>query len=204
MTVDSSRFDGLKKKDGIERYIAYCGTASNNKDGVDKLIRSFAIVSKNHSDLKLYIIGSIPNRDDKSGNQKLIRDLGVEDKIVFTGLVPAEQIPQLLKNAEMLALARPNNIQAKYGFPTKLGEYLLTGNPVVVTSVGDIPLFLKDGESALIANPDSNEDFAAKMEWVLTHPYDSSLIGEKGRKVALNNFNAEIETEKLIDIIKTK
>ena len=41
MTVDSNRFVGLTKQPS-EKYIAYCGTASNNKDGVDELIKSFA------------------------------------------------------------------------------------------------------------------------------------------------------------------
>ena len=48
----------------------------------------------------------------------------------------------------MLVLARPDNIQAKGGFPTKLGEYLATGNPVVVTKVGEIPNYLIDGVNA--------------------------------------------------------
>lgn len=201
MTVDSNRFNGLVKQDVEERYVAYCGTASNNKDGVDKLIRAFGIVNKAFPDLKLYIIGRLPSTDDQSGNLRLIESLGIKDKVVFTGVVNAEQMPQLLKNAEMLALARPDNTQAKYGFPTKLGEYLLTGNPVVVTSVGDIPRYLTDGVSAMIAAPDDDESFAKKMIWVLEHPQEAAKIGECGKGVAMKNFNAEIETKKLAEVL---
>lgn len=69
-------------------------------------------------------------------------------------------MPQMLKNAEALVLDRPNSLQAQYGFPTKLGEYLLTGNPVVVTKVGDIPLYLKDGVSALLSEDRNPKEFA--------------------------------------------
>jgi glycosyltransferase involved in cell wall biosynthesis len=88
-------------------------------------------------------------------------------------------------------LDRPQSRQAKYGFPTKLGEYLLTGNPVVVTSVGDIPLFLKDGESAYLVEPDNIEEFAAKLDYVLSHYEESKRVGQNGREVALKHFSGQ-------------
>lgn len=199
--VDAERFEGVRKEKNTERYIAYCGTASNNKDGVDQLIRAFAIVANKDKDLKLYIIGDTPSTDDSRKNAELINQLGIKERIVFTGKVFAGQMPQLLTNAQILALARPDNIQAKYGFPTKLGEYLLTGNPVVVTAVGDIPLFLKDKITAMIAPPDEPAVFAEKISWLLDNPEEAKAIGDRGKKLALSEFNDMTETKKLLDII---
>ena len=200
MTVDKTRFDGIQKQKG-ERYIAYCGTASNNKDGVDQLIKSFALISERYPELKLYIIGRIPKESESFGNKELVKQLGVTGKVFFTGVVPSSEIPQMLTNAEIVALDRPENIQAKYGFPTKLGEYLLTGNPVVITKVGDIPLFLTDGINALIAEPDCPESFAEKLDWALSHKEEARKIGLAGKQVALQSFDAAIETGKIISII---
>ena len=200
MTVDPQRFEGVEKQPTDDKYIAYCGTASNNKDGVNRLIEAFAIVAKKHSDVKLYIIGKAPSETDESGNLQLVEALGIKDRVVFTGVISAKEMPQMLTNAAVLALARPNNLQAQNGFPTKLGEYLLTGNPVVVTKVGDIPLFLKDGESALLADPDSVEEFAEKLCWALEHPEEALGIGRCGRNVAIDNF-AEKEASKIVRLI---
>ena len=63
MTVDASRFDDIKKTELKERYIAYCGNGSNHKDGVDVLIKAFAIVAQTHEDVKLYLIGSDTSKD---------------------------------------------------------------------------------------------------------------------------------------------
>ena len=197
MTVDPQRFDGLSKQSVESPYIAYCGTASNNKDGVDELIKSFAIVAERYPEYKLYIIGKGLTKDDDSGNLQLVESLGLYDKVVFTGVIPSEDMPQMLKNAAVLALDRPNNLQAKYGFPTKLGEYLLTENPVVITSVGDMPLFLKDGENALIAEPQNPKAFATKLIWAIEHPNESSMIGKRGAEVAQKEFNALIESQKM-------
>lgn len=201
MMVDPVRFANVKKNDAVEKYIAYCGNVSNNKDGVDKLIKSFAIVSKKQPDIKLYIIGESLSKAETTDNYQLIQELGIVDKVVFTGRIQADKMPQMLKDAQVLVLARPNNKQAHYGFPTKLGEYLMTENPVVVTSVGDIPLFLEDGVSALISSPDNDEEFAEKIIWAIEHPIESAKIGRKGKEVALKSFNASIETRKLIDVV---
>lgn len=198
MTVDPTRFDSIQKEDGAGRYIAYCGAASNNKDGVNRLIEAFWYVAQKHEDVKLYIIGKAPSVSDDEGNIQLVERLRLKDRVVFTGVVSADDMPRILTNATVLALARPDNLQAKNGFPTKLGEYLLTGNPVVVTKVGDIPLFLKDGENALIAEADNVKEFADKLLWALEHPDIASSIGRRGREVALKNFNSVHETQKII------
>lgn len=195
--VDSNRFEGLKKQP-CERYVAYCGTASNNKDGVDQLIKAFAFVAVKHPDVKLYIIGKTPDNHQAFDNSQLVDNLGLSDRVIFTGPVAIEAMPQILINAEVCALARPDNEQARYGFATKIGEYLLSGNPVVVTKVGDFPLYLMDGESALIALPSCPEDFAKKVEWALTHSKEAAIIGAKGKDVALRHFNYLHETKKLV------
>lgn len=187
----------LKKTKTADRYIAYCGTASNNKDGVDELIKAFAIVAEKVLDVKLYIIGKTPLTEQKFDNYLLIKRLNLEDRVVFTGVVSAKEMPQLLVNADVLALDRPDNKQAKYGFPTKLGEYLLSGNPVVVTSVGDITKFLTDGVSALIARPQNPKNFADKLLWALTYTEEAICLGGRGKMIALEFFNSLTETQKL-------
>ena len=202
MTVDPVRFQGLVKTEGIERYIAYCGTASNNKDGVDELLKAFAITHKTHPDVKLYIIGATPSVKDEAGNLKLIDDLGIKDAVVFTGIVPAHEMPQLLKDAAVLALDRPDSLQARHGFATKIGEYLLTGNPVVVTSVGDFPKFLQDGVSAYLSDERNAEMFASKLNQALDNPEEAAKIGECGKQVALDNFDCITEGRKFLEAIK--
>lgn len=198
MFVDVKRFDGLSRT-SKERYICYCGNGNNKKDKVDNLIKVFSSVAVKFPDVNLTIVGPTqqPYSDEKD-NVELVHELGLEKRVSFTGVLPAEKIPQILINAELLALDRPNTLQNKAGFATKLGEYLLSGRPVVVTSIGDVPLFLKDKESALVVEPDNPEAFAEKIIWVLNNRNDADIVGEKGREVALREFNSLLETKKMI------
>lgn len=202
MIVDPARFEGVKRNPNVEKYIAYCGNVNNDsKDGVGDLIASFVRYRESYQDRKLYIIGPIVSQEQKNKYEDYLKNSGALDCVVFTGPVPPTSIPQYFVDADMLVLARPDNIQAKYGFPTKLGEYLLSGRPVVLTDVGNISDYLSDGESAYIAKPGNITSISDKMKEVSANTINSEQVARNGREVALKEFNSLTETAKLLSIM---
>ena len=197
MFVDTERFKP-KQLTAEGKYIAYCGKISNFKDGLDCLVKAFGIFHDHYPQYKLKLIGDFRYPAFEKQLRQLIHSLLLDDYVHFTGVVGPDRMPELLCGAEMLVLARPNNEQAKYGFPTKLGEYLATGKPVVVTNVGEICQFLKDGINCKMAEPDNPEDFAEKMLWVADH-YDEALaLGEQGRKLTETEFSSIEQSRKAL------
>lgn len=203
MFVDSDRFEGVNKT-CKDKYVAYCGVVSYDKDGVNVLIESFAKFHRVFPDYKLYIIGRFINQETERKVKELAEKLKLSNCIKFTGQIPYNDIPKVLVNASILALARPDNIQNQNGFPTKLGEYLSTGNPVVVTRAGEITKFLKDKEHAYLAKCDDSEDFANKLIYVARH-YDVAItIGLQGKKLALEEFSYLKQTSRFIQIVENE
>lgn len=201
ITVDPQRFINLKKESNVDEYIAYCGTVSETKDGVDYLIKAFKLISKENPNIKLFIIGGFATEIDRRNIECLVKKLEISEKVVFTGKITPEEMPRYLKNAKILALARPDNNQAKAGFPTKLGEYLMTANPVVVTRVGEIDQFLVDLKHCIFANPNDEDDFARKLVWVLQNYNEALKIGEQGKAVALSEFSYDTQSKKVFNAI---
>lgn len=195
MTVDMTRFDNVSSENKYGEYAAYCGNMSGNKDGVLNLIESFSYVEPKHPDFKLLMIGGTnePTEFEKIKNR--VKELGLKN-VVFTGRVTRDEIPALLTNAKVLCLARPSSLQSTGGFPTKLGEYLTTGHPVVVTAVGEIPGYLNESNS-FIVEPDNNEKFGNRINEILSDYDHASAIGLEGRKVALANFNYKVQADRL-------
>lgn len=192
MFVDTNRFDNLTKTT-TQKYIAYCGNVSYQKDGVDILIQAFARFKDKHPDYKLEIYGRSV-RNSISDLSKLATELGIEDSVIFTGMLPSTQIPSKLYNASILALSRPNNLQNQNGFPTKLGEYLMTGNPVVVTNVGEISHFIVDEHNGYLAMPDDIDSFAQKLDKAVKDLDSKKNVGVEGRKLALSEFSYFTQT----------
>jgi len=185
MSVELDRFDIAHNKSEFGDYIAYCGgDKSGDKDGVDILVKAFNLVKDDFPNLHLLIIGHVHPKIEK-----IILNFDLSKRVRLLGFVNSDVVPQYLKNAKALCLARPANKQAEGGFPTKLGEYLASGVPVIVTNVGEISNYLEDNESAYIAKPDSIADFADKIRQVINDKGRSKKIGEKGKMVAENNFD---------------
>ena len=212
MIVDPSRFDFSTNSNYSDKpYIAYCGTMEGEKDGVEILIRAFGKAINQYADcrgLRMKLIGDISNDALAKKLKKIAFEANCLDEIIFTGKVERDKMPLLLLNAKALALARPSNKQAEGGFPTKLGEYLATGKPVIITRVGEIENFLKDGNNSFIAQPNDVESFAIQIGKVFKDYNKSIIIGEEGKKLIFSVFNYKIQAKLLnqymIDIINIK
>lgn len=202
MTVDLERF-AITKQDHNDYgdYIAYCGNMGGNKDGVMNLIDAFDEASRKLKDIKLLLIGGSSVPGDFEKLQDYAIDKG-DGRIVFYGKASRDEMPQLLVNAKALALARPSSLQSTGGFPTKLGEYLATSNPVVVTAVGDIPRYLNKGNS-FIVEPDNNNAFAEQIIKIFSDYSTALEIGGKGREIAEQNFNYKVQSPRIHEFIKS-
>lgn len=201
LTVETHRFikNTVKQK---QKYICYCGYMGGNKDGVPILINAFALIANKHKDVNLVLIGSASPTEINAIN-KQINKFDLASRIILTGQISRDEIPDYLCNASALALARPKNKQAEGGLPTKLGEYLATGNPVIVTNVGDIPVYLGDKVNAFIAEPSSAESFAKKIDEVFSDYLFAQNVGQAGQKIANSTFNYIEQAKNIVNFIDT-
>lgn len=196
--IDPEEFSALNASAAGEftgQYIAYCGSMEGNKDGVEDLLRAFAVIAPEFPELKLFLAGGC-STEKMRRLTAIAAECGAAPRVVFTGILDRPRIAALLSGARALALARPPSIQAQGGFPTKLGEYLATGHPVVVTRVGEIPDYLTDGVNAFLAEPGEPADFAAQLRRALTRD-DAGDVGRNGRMLVETVFNARFQGEKL-------
>lgn len=202
MTVDLKRFESSKKKlpEFMSPCIAFVGVMNDAKDGVSILIKAFEILKEKFPNHKLYLVGAW--NYDTPIHLQLIKDFGLEDRVFWMKEYLRDQIPIIICNADLLVLPRPDSKQAKGGFPTKLGEYLATGNPVCATRVGEISDYLVDSESVFFSEPGSVESFAEAMDRALGDPEHAKRVGLNGRKVAEEYFNKEVQARKLLGFLE--
>jgi glycosyltransferase involved in cell wall biosynthesis len=173
------------------------------KDGVHILLESFARITGKHPDIRLVLIGKADTLEDEQSLRALAKRLETDQKTHFTGVLSRDLIPAYLCNAEVLVLSRPKSIVADAGFPSKVTEYLSTGKPIVVTRVGEIPVYLTDNVNAFLAEPDDIDDFANKLDYVLSN-YQSSLeVGIKGKELVASTFNYRYQSKRIIEFLKT-
>ena len=201
-TVDCERFKISNSRILNFEYIIYCGHLNSSKDGVDVLIRSFAEISAKFPEINLVLIGT-GEADDVILLKKLACDLNLQQRVYFLGQISRTEVPKYLKNGKVLVLCRPKSIVADAGFPSKLTEYLATGNPVVVTRVGEIPNYLTDGEDAFLSEPGSVESFSDKLDYVLVNYAHAKKVALRGKELTSTIFNYNFQAGRIIGFIKS-
>jgi glycosyltransferase involved in cell wall biosynthesis len=178
--------------------LVYTGPLVQKKDGILTIIESFIKIAPDFPETRLVMTGNIEKTPERENIMKLVDNSPYSDRMIFKGFVTREDMITLLNSAAGLLLAKPSSDQADTCFPTKLGEYLTSGNPIVVTKTGEIPLYLEDGVSAYISEPDSVDSFASKLRDLLSDNEKARKIGMKGRETAIEKFNYAENTKKVI------
>lgn len=173
-------------------YVAYCGTMYGHKDGLDILVQAFGAIHAKFPAWRLVLVGDNSRVTELAALLELIEKVGLRDKVVFTGRVDRSEVPVILRSAKILALAKPSNEQNAGNFPIKLGEYLATGVPVLVTNVGEIPKFIVDGVTGYLSQPDA-ESFATRLEYVICHLSEAAEVGGRGSNLAERLFAYEAQ-----------
>lgn len=177
----------LKHKYNVP-YILHTGTMFEQKDSISKILHAYARLKKEiNTKCKLVFTG--PQATDKCPYLPMIKQLGIEDDVDLLGLVSAEQVTTLQHFATMTIIYKSDNIQTRHCFPTKLGEMLICGTPVITTTIGDANLYLENQKSAFIFKPDDENTLINYMKYILDNPAEANLIGLKGKEVANKFFN---------------
>jgi glycosyltransferase involved in cell wall biosynthesis len=200
-TVDTGRFSLDYDAPLSYEYILYCGSLTLSKDGVNILIESFARISPRYPDVNLVLIGKGDTIEEEKYIRDLVESLDLTGRVIFLGQISRNDIPRYMNNSKILALARPDSMVADAGFPSKLTEYLATGVPVVVTNVGEIPVYLKDNENAFLSKPGNVEAFAEKLDFVLGNYNYAEGIASRGKLLTNTVFNYNFQAARILDYL---
>ena len=202
LTVVDTDFFNIEEKPLYDYpYIAYCGTMRGTKDGLPILIEAYKKLLSKIPDIKLLLIGDNSNKNSLSEILDAIDKFNIVNKVVFTGLVERNMMPNLLCHAKLLVVSKPDTEQNSGNFPIKVGEYLSTGVPVVLTKVGEISRFINDGEHGFLAEPNSVDSFYEKMFIALSNSEKAQVIGKNGRDLAKKCFDYRVQSKVMINTL---
>lgn len=177
--------------------LLYSGTYGQ-KEGLETLFKAFENFSETHDEAELKMTGNCPKyiKDKiKRLNNKAIK------KIILTGRLSEEDYFEELNKASVLMMTRNDSDFAHAGFPYKLGEYLATGNPVIASKVGDVPLYLTDKVSAILFSPENSNDLYSAIRYVYKNRSKADKIGEKGKQICKQNFHPQKNGEKFYKLL---
>lgn len=175
---------GVQQALGIspdQRVILFMGTMYRFS-GLDRVIRGFSELIVKFPNTKLVIAGS---GEDESRLKQLARECGVDSHVIFAGLLPYADLPDLIRTSEICINPFELNGVTERILPTKLFQYLSCGKPVVATELpGTIP-FLKGEEHGIVYT--QPENFLSALMKLLADPERRDRLGKNGA-AAVGNY----------------
>ena len=191
--IDPNDVRRVKNKYSIVNdYVLYLSTLKPSKN-VEGLLEAFRRVKRSFPDHKLVIVG-------KKGwlyisiFQK-VKDLGLEEDVIFTDYVQEDEKPALIKGAKLFIL--PSFWE---GFGLDPLNAMAAGVPVVVSNVGSLPEVV--GEAGILVDPYNIDSIAAGIKKVLSMPtLEYNTLVERGIKQA-RKFSWEKTARETLQILE--
>jgi glycosyltransferase involved in cell wall biosynthesis len=167
-----------------------------NKYGIEYLVRAFKILDEQYNDLplKLLIVGG-GNLEYKL--KELVKDLGIQEKVVFTGKVPFSKVP-IYHNMLSVSVSVSNS----ESFGVAIIEASSCAKPVVVSNVGGLPEVVEDGVSGFVVPPRDPEATAKAIEKLILNEKLRIKIGNNGRDRVKRLYSWDDNVAQMINIYK--
>ncbi len=183
----------IKRKYGLkDKVVLHFGRLSYEKS-VDVLIKSFHKLIKNHPNVSLLIIGDGPSKKNLS---KLVKQLGIEKNVVFTGFIDHRLLLSsgIFSVSDLFATASTMEVN-----PMAVLEAMAFGLPIVgVKQAGLTELISSNG--CLVKSEDTDA-LAQKMELVLFNQKMAAGMGKKSLEI-VQNYSIDKTVDKLLNMYK--
>jgi len=154
------------------------GRINLDQKGQDVFVRAAALLAERFPRAGFVIAGSpYPGNEAQEARlRRLIGELGLRDRITFTGEVADLACLYSALDICVLPARKPE------GLGNVLLEAMALGKPVVGSAVGGIPEVIEHGENGYLAEPGDPESLARALNSLLVSPELRRRMGAQGRR----------------------
>lgn len=158
--------------------------------GLVSLLRAFALVARERPEVRLFVVGDGPLRDDLMAEAAA---LGVAERVIFSGPMPFSEVPQHLTAADAFAYASLNETQG-----LAIVEAMAAGLPVVAMDAPGVRDTIADGVSGLLTAPDEGSLAAGMRRLMDDGPLRACL--SEGARFAAAGYEVARTTRQLVRV----
>lgn len=115
-----------------------------------------------------------------------VAEMGLADRVVTTGLVPSERVPEMMRAMDVLV-----HPSYREGLPRTVPQALLCGVPVIAYDVDGTREICLDGQTGYLLQPRDLEGLRNAVKRMYDAPDDRTRMANTGRELCRVRFSAE-------------
>lgn len=193
--VDSAMEEFKSEKKDNPKNIIYAG-GIYERYGVKDLIDAFMKIDDDSIQLSIYGNGDLKDYINKCSI--------MDKRIKYYGVVPNNEVVEAQLRATLLVNPRPTHEDfAKYSFPSKNMEYMVSGTPVLTTRLPGMP---KEYYDYVYFIEEENVDGIKKTLRQITSIDKRELydFGAKAKKFVLENKNNIVQSKRILEFVSKR
>ena len=163
----------------------------------DTLVQSLALLKRQQLNFRIHLFGHRTFTDADLSMMPGYED--VRENLTFHGYTDQRMAFPFAAGATAgLALLKPIGDYPD-SYTTKMFEYMALGLPVITS---DFPLYrnvVEHNSCGFCVSPYSPEQIAEAMMFLIKHPEEAEVMGQRGRSAVEINYNWSSEAEKLLN-----
>jgi glycosyltransferase involved in cell wall biosynthesis len=133
---------------------------------IDDMIRALPELLRDRPRTRLLVIGGSLFTDYRAELETLAKDLGIADRIIFTGTKPYHELPRYIACMDVCAIPLSPPQWGEIALPNKFFEYSACGKPIIMRPIPDV---------ARIGGPNlfvykTQEDYIAQIQSLMKNP----------------------------------
>jgi phosphatidylinositol alpha-1,6-mannosyltransferase len=196
---DPGRERIIRRKHGLEgkKVLLTVGRLVPRK-GHDMVIRALPAVLEKVPQAVYVIVGRGP---EEARLRQLARQLGVEERVVFTGYVPDGELVAYYDLCDVFVMVNrdePNDVE---GFGIAFIEACARGKPVIGGRSGGATHAVVDGITGLLVDPYNVKEIGDSLIEVLTNGQLAAILGGNGRRRAEQELSYRVIVHKLREVM---
>lgn len=173
-----------------EKQILFAGTITQKKGYLD-LIQAFSLIAHKYPEWEIIFAGN----GEIENAKRLVKDLNIEEQVVFMGWVNREEIHVLFEKASIFCL--PSYTE---GFPMAVLDAWSYGLPVITTPVGGLTDVLIPGKNALVFEPGDINQLAELLNELITDQSLQQRISKESIKLSQEKFSITSISKQLSEL----
>lgn len=165
----------------------------DERKGHDKVIEAMPFVLDAVPDAIYLIVG---DGTERTHLKTLARTLGVDQRVIFAGAVPDDEVPSFYSAADVFTMPNREIRRGESrggldyeGFGIVFLEANARGLPVIGGRSGGALDAVVDGESGYLVNPLDEKEIARRLIQLLSDPILAKRLGENGRRRVETHFS---------------
>ena len=197
---------GAAASSGKEKRILSVGTVSRESayKGYDTVISALPEVLRAYPNARYVVAGA---GDDIKRLKRLAREMGVAERVEFTGGISDAELAALYRACDVFALpsrTKPPNGKGRQGegFGRVYVEAALAGKPVLGSTSGGAAEAALHEKTGLLVDPESVAEVAGALITLLGDTERAARMGQEGRSWAHEKFAMRGMKSRLVELLR--